>query len=85
MWSMIKKWIPALKSRKVRISIATFVVATAAKWGLDLDTELVYAVVVLGVALITGIAIEDHGVKSAKRTLLTSTLAQALVKGNGQE
>ena len=85
MWSMIKEWIPALKSRKVRVSVTTFIVAAAAKLGFDLPAELVYSIVVLGVAIVGGIAIEDAGVKSGKRTVLTAGIEEAQVKGNGSK
>lgn len=65
MWKLIKEWIPALRSRKTRVALVTFIVALGGKFGLDLEPELIYSIVALGVAIIGGIAIEDHGQKSA--------------------
>jgi len=61
---VILDWLPALKSRKVRVGIATVIVAAAADLGGDLDPEIVLSIVGVGVSIILGIAIEDNGAKS---------------------
>ena len=50
-----------LKSRKVRVAIATVITAYAAQMGLNISEELLITILSCGVALILGIAHEDHG------------------------
>ena len=65
-------WRP-LQSRKVltalTAAVSSIVIVLGSKYGLQLDTEivvtLVAAVVALAMTNMTGIAIEDHGEKSA--------------------
>lgn len=52
-----------LRSRKVRVAVATVIVAYAADRGLGLSEETVLTVLSVGVALILGIAHEDNGAK----------------------
>mgnify|MGYP000909125772 CR=1 FL=1 len=54
-----------LYSRKVRVALATVVVAYAGPLGLGWDEQMVLTVLSVGVALILGIAHEDAGAKSA--------------------
>jgi len=61
---VILDWLPALKSRKVRVGIATVIVAAAADLGGNLDPQIVLSIVGVGVSIILGIAIEDNGIKS---------------------
>ena len=53
-----------LKSRKVRVALATVVCAYAAQAGLDVSEEVLVAILSCGVAIILGIAHEDHGRRS---------------------
>ena len=53
-----------LRSRKVRVALATVVAAYAAEFGLAVSEEIVLTILGVGVALILGIAHEDHGQKS---------------------
>jgi hypothetical protein len=50
-----------LRSRKVRVALATVLAAYAAEAGLDLSEELVLTILGVGAALILGIAHEDAG------------------------
>ena len=54
-----------LRSRKVRVALATVLAAMAAEYGLQVSEQIVLAVVGMGAALILGIAHEDAGAKSA--------------------
>lgn len=50
-----------LQSRKVRIAIATVVAAYLAEFGLDVSDTVVMSIIGAGMAIIGGIAVEDHG------------------------
>jgi hypothetical protein len=54
-----------LRSRKVRVALATVLAAYAAEYGLGLSAEMALTIPGVGVALILGIAHEDAGAKSA--------------------
>ncbi len=54
-----------LRSRKVRVALATVVAAYAAEVGLHVSEELVFTILGVGAALILGIAHEDNGRTSA--------------------
>ncbi len=54
-----------LRSRKVRVALATVAVAFAAEFGLGVGQELILTILGVGVSLILGIAHEDAGQKSA--------------------
>jgi len=54
-----------LRSRKVRVALATVVAAYAVDRGLNVREELILTIVSVGVAVILGIAHEDHGRTSA--------------------
>ena len=54
-----------LRSRKVRVALATVLAAVAAEYGLRVSEELTLAIVGIGASLILGIALEDAGAKSA--------------------
>ncbi len=56
-----------LASRKTRVALATVFAAFAADRGLEVDEELVTAILSVGVALILGIAHEDAGRAAAHR------------------
>lgn len=62
---MFKRLLKPLKSRKVRVALATVVVAYAAEFGLDVSEGMVMTIIGVGVALILGVAVEDAGVKAA--------------------
>ena len=62
----IRRLVKPLRSRKVRIALATILGAYAAQAGLQLSEEVTLTIVSVGVALILGIAVEDNGVKRAK-------------------
>ncbi len=50
-----------LRSRKVRVGLATVLAAFAVEIGLDVSDELMLSIVGIGVAIILGIAREDAG------------------------
>jgi len=50
-----------LKSRKVRVAVATVICAYAAQVGLHMSEQVLVTIMACGVALIVGIAHEDHG------------------------
>ena len=50
-----------LRSRKVRVAMATVLAAYAAEIGWNVSEELVLTILGVGVALILGIAHEDNG------------------------
>jgi len=54
-----------MASRKVRVALATVIVAFAAVFGLKVSGELVLTILGVGVSLILGIAHEDAGRWSA--------------------
>ena len=55
----------ALRSRKVQVSIVALIVSYAGYYGLNVPGELILGVLGTGIALVLGIAIEDHGEKTA--------------------
>ena len=58
---MFKRLLQPLKSRKVRIALATVLAAYFAEFGLQVDETMVLTVLGLGVSLIMGVALEDAG------------------------
>lgn len=58
-----QKLMNPLRSRKVRVALATALAAFGAEWGLNIGDEKMYAIISLGFAVIVGIAIEDNGAK----------------------
>ena len=50
-----------LRSRKVRVALATVVAAYAVEYGLEVNSEVVMTIMAVGSALILGIAHEDAG------------------------
>lgn len=60
-----KRPFEALRSRKVRVALATVVAAVLAEYGIGLSDTVLYGIVGVGTAIILGIAHEDHGAKSA--------------------
>jgi hypothetical protein len=63
--SHLRRVFGPLRSRKVRVALATVVAAFAAEYGLQASEELILTILGLGAALILGIAHEDAGRKSA--------------------
>ena len=59
-----------LRSRKVRVALATVLAAYAADFGLNVGEQTLLTILGVGVALILGIAHEDAGEKS--RTVIRS-------------
>jgi len=60
------KWLAEpLRSRKVRVALATVIAAYAGQAGLGWDEQMILTVLGVGVALILGIAHEDAGARSA--------------------
>ena len=57
----LRRLVQPLRSRKIRIALATTVAAFAADCGFDVSSELVLAIVGIGASLILGIAHEDAG------------------------
>lgn len=76
---VLKRLVKPLASRKVRVALATVIAAYLAEAGLGISTEIVITILGVGVALILGIAHEDHGTKSRPVTLL------AEAGGDGRE
>lgn len=50
-----------LKSRKIRTALATIIAAYIAQAGLKVSPEIVNTILGVGLAVIAGTAIEDHG------------------------
>ncbi len=62
-----KKLLNPLRSRKVRVALATVVAAYLAEYGLGVSEEIILTIIGVGVATILGIAHEDAGEKSRTR------------------
>lgn len=58
---VVQRMVKPLRSRKVRVALATVLAAGAAEYGLAVSEELVMTILGVGVALILGIAHEDAG------------------------
>jgi len=54
-----------LRSRKVRVALATVLAAFAAEYGLDASEDLILTILGVGASLILGIAHEDAGRKQS--------------------
>ena len=63
--SFVQRMLSPLKSRKVRVALATVLAAYGAQYGLEVGAEMIHTVLGVGVALILGIAHEDAGSRSA--------------------
>ncbi len=63
--SIAKGIIQPLRSRKLRVAVATVLVAYLADHGLDVSQELVLTILGVGASLILGIAHEDAGRKAS--------------------
>ncbi|MCH8853796.1 MAG: hypothetical protein IID41_14255 [Planctomycetes bacterium] len=63
--SFLQSMLSPLRSRKVRVALATVLAAYAAQYGLGVGEEIIHTVLGVGVALILGIAHEDAGSRSA--------------------
>ena len=57
----LQRIIKPLRSRKVRTAIVTVMAAYLAESGLEVSTEMLLTILGVGIAVITGIAIEDNG------------------------
>ena len=64
MMDVVRAAVRPLRSRKVRVALATVAAAYAAELGFGMSEELVLTILSVGVALILGIAHEDHGRKA---------------------
>jgi hypothetical protein len=64
---LLQRFVRPLASRKVRVALATVLAAYGAECGFDVSEEMMLAIVSVGVALILGIAHEDHGAKGSAR------------------
>lgn len=62
----VRRAVRPLRSRKLRVALATVVAAFLTDYGFAIREELVYTILAVGAALILGIAHEDHGRVSAK-------------------
>lgn len=58
---MFQRLINPLRSRKVRVAIATVAAAYAAQYGFAVSEEVAMTILGVGVSLILGIAHEDSG------------------------
>lgn len=65
MHALITRLLNPLRSRKVRVALATVLAALAAEWGLHVGEDLIYTILGVGAALILGIAHEDAGEKAS--------------------
>lgn len=54
-----------LASRKVQAALATIIAAVCVQYGHEMNETTIQAIIAVGVAIILGIAIEDHGRNSA--------------------
>jgi hypothetical protein len=61
------------RSRKVRVAIATVICAYAAEVGFQVSEELLVTILSCGVAIILGIAHEDHGRRTVPTVLRDET------------
>lgn len=59
--SMLKQVVRPLRSRKVRVALATVAAAVLAEHGLQVSEEVVLTILGVGASLILGIAHEDAG------------------------
>lgn len=66
--SFLARLVQPLRSRKVRVALATVLAAYLADWGLDVSDTVIYGIIGVGATIIGGIAIEDAGVKRAGLT-----------------
>ena len=66
-----------LKSRKTRTALATVIVAYLAQRELDVPVEIIVTIISVGVALILGIAHEDHARKAASNVLVHQAVTDA--------
>jgi len=57
----MRRAIRPLRSRKVRVALATVLAAFLTDYGFAVHEELVYTILAVGAALILGIAHEDSG------------------------
>lgn len=64
--SVLQSVLSPLRSRKVRVALATVLAAYAAEYGLDVGEQMIHTVLGVGVALILGIAHEDAGSRSSR-------------------
>ncbi len=63
--SYLTRLVRPLQSRKVRVALATLLAAFLGDWGFDISEQRMLMIVGVGVAIILGIAHEDHGKKMA--------------------
>ena len=63
--SIWQRLVNPLRSRKTRVALATVLAAFAAEFGLGVSSELILAILGVGMSLILGIAHEDAGRKQA--------------------
>ena len=61
MWNGLKRIVRPLRSRKVRVALATVAAAFAADYGFQVSAEVVLTILGVGASLILGIAHEDAG------------------------
>ncbi len=65
LYSAIRRFLGPLRSRKVRVALATILSAALAEYGLEASEEMTLAIVGIGATLILGIAHEDAGRNAA--------------------
>lgn len=79
--SYLRRLVVPLRSRKVRVALATAIGALIAEFGLHASGELLLAIVGIGSSLILGIAHEDAGRHVAslpKQSAATETSADTI-------
>ena len=81
--SYLGRLVAPLRSRKVRVALATAIGALIAEFGLHASSELTLALVGIGSSLILGIAHEDAGRHVAslpKQSAVTATATESIQK-----
>jgi len=68
--SFLARLVQPLRSRKVRVALATVLAAYLADWGLDVSDTVLYGIIGVGAAIIGGIALEDAGTKAGGLTVV---------------
>ena len=78
---VLRRLVQPLRSRKVRVALATVISAYAAEYGLGVSQELLMTILGTGVAIILGIAHEDNGI--SRHASMTTHSFTSGKNGNG--
>ena len=74
--AILNRIIQPLRSRKVRVGIATVIAAYLAEAGVGVSEHLVLTILGAGVAIILGIAVEDHASKGGQARKQAARIAR---------